>query len=340
MAICVTVVLALFLVGCAGPKPAPTAAVPLAPTPTLTPTPTATPVPISRLGLIDAHSHVIPKTRALGTIIAPLMDQAGVTKIVLMLIQPQPNWPIGEDDKMTLEVYERNPQRVIPFLTVIRWGLSMRDPAWLEYAERQLATGKFRGLGQFIVKRYASHDIKDPGWDKSVGVPWDSRWAQNLLRLAAKHNTPILFTMETTEETLLALDRVLEQYPNVKVIWAHQNHLKEKIGATTELRALQDPKYVATLLEKHPNLFIDLSVGRDWSFRSASDRKIPEKWKDLYEKYNDRLVIGTDRSTDQSYQKGYVPEVSWIRSWLSELSSDTARKLAYENIERILSAKP
>lgn len=241
-----------------------------------------------------------------------------------------------------LEMYEKNPQRVIPFLCCIRWGLSLRDQAWLEYADRQLATGKFKGIGQLIVKRYQSHDPKDPNKDKLVEVPWDSMWAQDLMRLAAKHNVPLMFMMETPNpESYQALGRALQQNPNTRFIMNHQNQLKDRIGPTPEARAFSgDPRPVAALLEKYPNLFIDLSIGRDVVIRTASDRQIPQNWKNLYEKYNDRIIIGVDAQMKEGVERYYLSEVGWIRSWLSELSTDTAKKLAYQNIERILSLKP
>jgi Tat protein secretion system quality control protein TatD with DNase activity len=297
--------------------------------------------PTGLVPLIDAHSHVPPDASTLKTIINPLLDQAGVTKIVLMGHQPQASWPIGEEDKLTLKMYESNPNRVIPFLCCIRWGLAMRDRAWLKYADQQLATGKFRGIGQLIVKRYRSHDPKDPDKDISNDVPWDSTWAQDLMRLAAKHNVPLMFMMESTPETLLALDRALQQNPNTKFIWNHQNQLQDRIGSIPEARALSgDPQRVATLLEKYRNLFIDLTIGRDTVIRTASDRQIPANWKNLYEKYRDRIIIGVDAEVKEGVEKYYLSEVGWMRSWLFELSNDTAKKLAYENIERILSARP
>lgn len=289
--------------------------------------------------LIDAHSHVPPDAGALKTNIDPLLDEAGVTKIVLMGHQPRANWPIGEEDKLTLKMHESNPGRVIPFLCCIRWGYALRDRTWLEYADRQLAAGKFRGIGQLIVKRYRSHDPKSPDRDISDDVPWDSTWAQDVMRLAAKHHVPLMFMMESTPETLLALDRALRQNPNTRFIWNHQNQLQDRIGSTPEERALSgDPQRVATLLEKYPNLYIDLTVGRDTVVRTAADRQIPANWKSLYEKYGDRIIIGVDAQIKEGVDKYYLFEVGWIRSWLSELSADTARKLASGNIERILSA--
>jgi hypothetical protein len=40
------------------------------------------------------------------------------------------------------------------------------------------------------------------------------------------------------------------------------------------------------------------------------------------------------------WAKGYMPRTGRIRGWLSQLTPETARKLASQNIERVLSSKP
>jgi hypothetical protein len=298
-----------------------------------------TPRSFTSIPIFDAHNHVVPGM-TLENIIGPLINRAGVKKIALMCNRAKPDWPIGEEDKLILAVYEKYPDRVIPFLTCQRWGLYIKDRAWLEYADRQLATRKFKGLGQFIVKRYGSHNSNEPGWNKTIfETPLDSKWMQDLMRLAAKHNAPILFTMETTQETLLSLDRALKQNPDAKMIWAHQSHLKEKIGSTASERKLGDPQHIATLLDKHPNLFIDISLGYDHVNRTGDDQQIPEKWRNFYEKYSDRVVIGIDLGSTEGYLGFYVLEAFWFRGWLAQLSESTQKKFAYENIERILLGK-
>ena len=307
--------------------------------PSLVQTSTPALMPAGRLPLIDAHEHIIPGLAA-ETIIT-LMDQAGVQKVILMANRIESFRPMGWEDALVLEAYEKYPQRIIPFLTTVRrGGVLLRDSAFfVKYAERQLKTGKFKGMGEFMVKHYAissTADIAAP----EISVPADSPWMQEMMRLGAKYNVPLIIHMETTADTVAALERALLASPNTRVIWAHQNPVKMGGGPEAQYARQADPNQVAILLDKYPNLFADIAVGYETRFFRLEDRKLPQGWKNLYERYNDRFVIGLDLAVSVMWEKFYLRRASVIRGWLSQLSSDTARKLAYENIERILSAKP
>jgi predicted TIM-barrel fold metal-dependent hydrolase len=245
---------------------------------------------------------------------------------------------MGYEESLVLAVHEKYPDRIIPFLTTVRWGWHFRGATYLAYVERQLQTGKFKGMGEFMVKHYSIPPIPDEVATPEFTVPADSPWMQDIMRLGAKYNVPLLIHMETEPDTVAALDRALLANPNTKVIWAHQNPLKMGGGPEEQYARQADPSQLAALLDKHPNLFCDISVGREGMFLDLGrDRQLPESWKNLYEKYNDRFVVGIDRAYKTVFEKYYVPRSKLFRGWLSQLSSATAKKLAYENIERILS---
>lgn len=269
------------------------------------------------------------------------MDKAGVRKLVAMANRI-PNEPMGYEESLVLAVYEKYPDRIIPFLSTPRWGSRVRDATYLEYVERQLQTGKFKGMGEFMVRHYSVPPLPDETATPEFTVPADSTYMQDMMRLGAKYNVPLLIHMETESDTVAALDRALLANPNTKVVWAHQNPLKMGGGPDRALYARKgDPNQIATLLDKHPNLFADISLGYERGHLDpAQDRQLPESWKNLYEKYNDRFVVGLDQAYKTTFEKGYVFMADWHRGWLSQLSSVTAKKLAYENIERILSLNP
>ena len=291
---------------------------------------------LAPIPLVDVHEHVTPGL-APETIIS-LMDQAGVQKTVLFANQIPPIWPIGEEDRLVLAAYEKYPGRIIPFLTTVRWGQSLRDRAFLEYTDRQLAGGKFRGLGEFMVRHYTVSEGSAAAPD--ITVPLDSTWMQDMMCLGAKYNVPLVIHMETTPETVAALERALQRYPQTKVIWAHQNPVKTSGGSTAAHARKADPQQIAALLDKYPNLFADISVGYELGFRTDNDRQLPENWRGLYEKYNDRFVIGLDRASKETFEQGYVYWAFWMRGWLAQLSEGARGNIASENIERILAARP
>jgi len=107
-----------------------------------------------------------------------------------------------------LEAYDKYPDRIIPFLSTPRWGWQVRDQAFLTYAESQLKTGKFKGMGEFMVRHYTAGGSA-PAPD--INVPADSQWIQDMMRLGAKYNVPLVIHMETEPDTVAALDRALNQ---------------------------------------------------------------------------------------------------------------------------------
>jgi hypothetical protein len=107
------------------------------PPPRLRPQATATPS-AATIPIIDAHNHVMPGLTPEEMV--SLMDQAGVSKIVLMALKA----PQGEArDRLTLSAHERYPDRVIPFLGLN--GVATVTPSILDYLDSQLSSGKVRG---------------------------------------------------------------------------------------------------------------------------------------------------------------------------------------------------
>ena len=289
--------------------------------------------------LNDAHAHM-PRTISVATIISN-MDQAGVSKIVLM---PQRR-NIMRSAEESLAAYEQYPDRVIPYI-----GLNGLHDAksititLLDYVDQELAKGVFRGMGEFHGLHYGISDRTRGGAGiaaPQVAHSLDSPGAQDLMCLAAKHNIVFVIHMETTDEKVAELERALRSNPDTKVIWAHQNPLKTAGGSTADHARRYNPDGLAALMGKYQNLYADIVPGREILFYDPSrDHRLPENWKKLYENYSDRFVVGSDIAFAPSWQEGrYLWQVQLMRDWLSQLSPAAQEKFAHKNIENILAAK-
>ena len=75
---------------------------------------------------------------------------------------------------------------------------------------------------------------------------------------------------------------------------------------------------------------------------SSGDGRLPDSWKDLYERYNDRFVVGLDGPFLANWEEptGVARSAKVVRNWLTSLTPSTQAKLAAENMERILEAQP
>jgi len=288
---------------------------------------------------IDAHNHIIPGLTP--EAMFSVMNDLQVSKIVLMGKTRKARTALDEGDRLTLRAYEQYPDRVIPFL-----GLNpVRSitPSLLDYLDRQLLKGIFRGMGELHGLHYG-FQVTTPGGTRleapTVSIPVNSPGAEALMCLAAKHNVVLIIHMETTAETVPGLARALERNPHTKVIWAHQYHFKTVDGPAPEHARKADPEQIAALMDKYPYLYADIAPAM--RYFTEGDRQLPDRWKSLYERYSDRFAVGYDLPFLANWQEPqiYRRKAGVIRGWISQLSAQTQQKFAHRNIERILASKP
>ncbi len=268
-----------------------------------------------------------------------MLDQAGVRRIVLMPLGTR----VTDRPQLVLSAYEAYPDRVIPFLGLN--GVATITRSLLDYLDGQLSGGQFQGMGEILSRHYSFSRTTPGGSSVEAGdftIPMDSPGVLDLMCLAAKHNVVLTVHMESTAETVAALERALQQSPNTKVIWAHQTHIKTYGGSAPENARTADPEEIAALMDRHPNLYADIAPGFESRYLVAADGQLPDRWRDLYETYSDRFVVGHDLPFLAQWNEPeiFLNKVTLIRRWLSQLGPSAQRKLAYENMERILASEP
>jgi hypothetical protein len=276
------------------------------------------------------------------------MDEAGVSIMVLQATRGQPRGT----DAQALSYARRYPTRFVPFI-----GFQGRPPiappeSWtnptpaalavLDSVERSLSAGGFLGLGEIIL-RYHGHDVPgSPNCCPEVDRPVDSPLMFQIADMATRFQVPMLIHAEGEPKVVAGMERVLTSYPNATLIWAHNC-------------GRQSAEAIRRLLITHSNLYCDLGgmthtrpfgYGTSWPrstpwtfpIENGLGRLLPEM-KELFEQFPDRFMVGMDCYFAEAYQ--FFPErVSRFRQLLSGLSPPTARKLAYENAERVLKLPP
>ncbi len=161
----------------------------------------------------------------------------------------------------------------------------------LAYVEALLENNRYASIGEFHLY----------GEDADLPIP------RRIVQLAETHN--LLLHAHSDAE---AVERLLAQSPDVKVLWAHSG--------------FEDPEKIAAMLKKHDRLWADLAFRSD----VGRDGELDESWKALFTRYPDRMMLGTDTFTPERIH--FIPiHAEQSRQWLASLPGDIAERVAWKN---------
>lgn len=247
--------------------------------------------------LFDSHSHY--KTADAQQLspqqLINLMDRHHITKMVI----------VGEPPDRVQDLYQKYPQRIIPFLGLYKNHLDkarwMNNADLVSELEIYLQNGYYAGIGEIhIFKKDKTH----PNFKK-------------LVSLADKYDLPVLLHGDAE-----VVEQVFEWYPGMTVIWAH-------------LGTIPEPESVNRVLLKYrQGLYIDTSVRDE---RLVSEGRLKSEWKAVFMRFPERFLVGIDTFyTPRWIQIGQVTKQ--IRAWLQDLPEDVASKLAYQNAQQLFQA--
>lgn len=278
------------------------------------------------LPLIDLHFH--PDSRWNLDALVAVFDAVGVTKAGNGSIS-------ARDDRVGLQFVGRYPDRFVPFAGQIplrdliaaegqrAWNLqSEAVNRYIAELEGALRSGSFHGIGEIFANNLRSHPATVP----ALRFPADSPLMRRLWAFSAELGIPLSVHMEATQDSVAEMERLLATDRAGTWIWAHTGFSAE-------------PPLLRQLLEKHPNLFCELSY-RETSSRNRLTVPIDDgvalrpEWVALLEEFSDRFVIGTDLS-DPSLA-GYAALIARWRTLLDPLSPEAAANIAHGNATRLL----
>lgn len=205
----------------------------------------------------------------------------------------------SSSDEGTQRLYKADPKLVIPVLRPYRKRGTLKswihDETVVPYLKERLARYPYVAIGEFHVE----------GLDADLPV------VRQVVQLAKQHGL-----MLHVHGDALAIGRIFRQDPQAQILWAHAGF---EFSST-----------VRELLERHKNLWADLSFRRD----AFGNGRFIAGWREVLVKHSDRFLLGVDTYTPQRWLK--VQEVmQWQRALLKALPEDAARRIAYENGERV-----
>ena len=216
------------------------------------------------------------------------------------------------------------------------------SPAWtkepvrfvtetIEQAQKQA----YPLLGEFEFRHYPSpRQAKRNEFYRDVNIPIDSEAGHLLFAYAQRSGKSFQIHYEQEDALFAPLEKMLQTYPNAKVIWCHLAQVRYGDKAKQ-----YNPAYVKSLIERYPNLYFDLAFGdKDSIYKPSGEHHttiwdrgnntLKEEWKQLIEAYPYRFLIAFDIGGDRH---DVLPEkVKIARDILKHLSSKTQEIVAYK----------
>ncbi|MBC2658339.1 amidohydrolase family protein [Pseudomonas sp. MSSRFD41] len=223
-------------------------------------------------------------------------------------------------------------RRLHPFLS----GFNPNDKNSAAHIQRMLDLDP--GLWQGIGEVFTRHD------DLTALIDGDTPRANNeamakVYRLAAEHDLPVLLHSNITSKRernplyLAEIEEALGQHPQTRFIWAHAGTSAEIHRHQERLKFLLPT--LERLLERYPNLYIDLS----WSLLTPyllDEQGIPRReWLRLVERFAERFMLGSDM-VGRFDKLGR--ELHGFDGFLDALPAEVARKVAHDNFLAVLPA--
>lgn len=296
------------------------------------------------LPIVDLHFHSEEGWEDFQALIGAF-DDAGVVRACNGVRRdPNPTAP----DRLALLFAQNLPDRYIPYagqgilrLFMTAFGeeaWTLQRPEVLNYLGRlgrQVRIGLFTGIGEIFVNSLNSTPLGVQG----LKFPANSPLMQRLWAFSATFNIPLSVHMEAASDSVAEMEELLASNRKGTWLWAHG-------GFSQRPELSGKPSLLKALLDKHPNLYIELStrhrpllrppgILREDSLVDTSGT-LQEEWRNLLESKSDRFVIGSDAGRAAAGNPAeYKRVIDVWRGIIAQLSAEAAGNIAHRNADRL-----
>lgn len=206
-------------------------------------------------------------------------------------------------DEGTQMLYAVAPDLVIPVLRPYRkFGTTsswMYDKTVIQYLEERLAKYRYVAIGEFHLD----------------GAEADLPVVRAVVQLARQHK--LMLHVHSDAD---AIERIFKHDPAAQIIWAHAG--------------FEEGYVVNDLLDQYENLWVDLSFRHE----IYTNGHFLPGWHQLLVDHAGRFMLAIDTYIPQRWLK-VQSVMNWQRKFINALPADVAKRIAWENGERVITSR-
>ncbi len=253
-----------------------------------------------------------------------------------------------------IELTNKYPEYIIPTVnggTSKNWTKGKTGKkSFIEQLEKEIKTGKYFNMGELEFTHYmSSKQCENKAKHRHIHLSLNSSNSRRVFSLSEKYNVPFVIHLEPEDHNIEELNKILKEFPNAKLIWAHFGQLRQP-----DLQKNFNPKTVKKILTNNPNLYFDLATGHPnrkykcsgknnsktligdtiiWEEKNGKQQnKLKKEWKKILVEFSDRFVFATDYGGGRKPLDEYLTKkVNNFNNIIKDLPNEDKHKIAYKN---------
>ena len=283
----------------------------------------------SELYFVDAYSEVDETIADLDVIINN-MDHENVYRTILAAR--------GQRTSRDIVAFAgRNRGRIIPALRTVSLDYYKNKPGYYESLRRQVASGRFRAMGQ--VALYA---IQKGDFTREVTVRPGAQQVQAALKVAVRQGWPLILHIEFEGMGGVNRKHYLEEFEALVQAYPEHPFLLYSMGQLVyqDARTLLLKYKNIYLLTMHVNPIVNFSRVQSAWVNIFEEDALKSEWKNLFLEFPERFVFALGNGWDTHWKNDYPKQMAYWRSALAELPEHVAHAIAHGNAERLWNIPP
>jgi hypothetical protein len=203
-------------------------------------------------------------------------------------------------DPLTVSICKQYPNRILPFVSTMYQAWHNQDEGMLSFAESQLATGFFKGIGEVMLRYFANTQHNEP----EVNTPADSPFIKKLeLRLVWAH-------MGSTERVPVKsrIGEIMERHPNLY----------------TDIAGIQP-------------MSLSPSGGARRATITDNKGKLLPEFKKILQDHNDRVLFGLDTPWQENWaEEPFKKWTEWAENVAAQLEvAGATERIMHKNAQEL-----